>query len=338
MKTNLLDLSKRNFLCVGAAALASLKLFNLEGTAHAAANKPESLKGITVEEFESVKKMAQYARDVQDVQRCWSRHASYDAAGKNREHVDLIMAQHQPDVAFIQPTGMWVGLKAIKTAYVDWWEAQYAVMLANARKVYPDIPDDPKYSLVGWQKMHTNCTPNIVIAGDRKTAKGSWESPGYITEPSAGGNVMAQFLWERYFVDFIMEDGEWKIWHMNLLVQMGHTPGKSWVDEYKEQKAGGGRGGSQPAGGAPAGGQQGGAPGSQLGVALGGGGQGNTVQRPAQTPELRCQSYATDKLCGILTPGFPRQPEPYYTFSETHSYGPDMLESFARLDKKAKAK
>jgi len=52
--------------------------------------------------------------------------------------------------------------------------------------------------------------------------------------------------------------------------------------------------------------------------------------------QVRCLLYDKDKFTGLLTPGFPRYPEPYYTFSETHSYGPDMPESWARLDAKAK--
>jgi hypothetical protein len=244
----------------------------------------------------------------------------------NREQIRDIWAQHQPDVAFIQPTEMRIGLDNIIAYYCDWWDERRKDRLKDIRKLFPEIPDDPKYELVGWQKMHTNTTPNIQIAGDGKTAKGSWESPGYITE-FGGGSFMASWMWERYFVDFIKEDGQWRIWHANLLVQMSAAPGVNWAEASLEQVKGGAGG----RGGAPGG--RGGAPGGAAGGGMSGMPEGAV---PAKT-ELRCQTFAVNKLCGLLTPGFPRPPEPYYTFSETHSYGPDMLESWARLDAKAKA-
>ncbi len=333
MKTDLFDpkksFSKRKFLGACAAALASLKLVNFRGTSHAMGKAQESSEGITAADLERVEKMAQRALDVQEVQNTWSRHAYYDAAGLNREQIRDIWAQHQPDVAFIQPTEMRIGLDNIIAYYCDMWNETRKTRLQAIRKLFPEIPDDPKYDLAGWMKMHTNTTPNIQIAGDGKTAKGSWESPGFITE-FMGGDFMAAWIWERYFVDFIKEDGQWRIWHANLLVQIMTPYEKSWVAGSMEQVKGAGGGFGEPTSGgrgARGGALAGGAP-------VGGGMPAGAA--PAKT-ELRCQTYAVNKLCGLLTPGIPRQPEPYYTFSETHSYGPDMLESWVRLDAKTKA-
>ncbi|MBN1625709.1 MAG: nuclear transport factor 2 family protein [Deltaproteobacteria bacterium] len=257
-------------------------------------------------EIARVEKLAQRALDVQEVQNVWSRHASYDAAGMNREQIKDIWAQNQPDVAFIQNTEMRIGLDNIIAYYCDMWDETRKARLQAIRKLFPEIPDDEKYALAGWMKMHTNTTPNIQIAGDGQTAKGSWESPGFITE-LAGDNFMAAWIWERYFVDFIKEDGKWKIWHANLLVQFMTPFEKSWVESSMEQVKG-------SASGAPgAGGSMGGMP---------------TGAAAAKT-ELRSRLFAVNKLCGPLSENFPKQPEPYYTFSETFSYGPDMLEQEA---------
>ena len=128
MKTDLFDpkksFSKRKFLGACAAALASLKIFNFRGTAHAMGSKQEtsSNKAITAEDLDRVEKMAQRALDVQEVQNIWSRHAYYDAAGLNREQIRDIWAQHQPDIAFIQPTEMRIGLDNINAYYCDMWD------------------------------------------------------------------------------------------------------------------------------------------------------------------------------------------------------------------------
>lgn len=278
-------------------------------------------------ELKRVEKLAQRALDVQEVQNVWSRHASYDAAGMNREQIREIWAQKQPDVAFIQNTEMRIGLDNIVAYYCDMWDETRKTRLKAIRKLFPEIPDEEKYALAGWMKMHTNTTPNIQIAGDGQTAKGSWESPGFITELT-GDNFMAAWIWERYFVDFIKEDGKWKIWHANLLVQFMTPFEKSWVQSSMEQVKGaaGGAGGA-PGGGAP-----------QSGVSADRGGavgiSGMPAAAAAAKAELRSQLFAVDKLCGPLSENFPKQPEPYETFSETFSYGPDMLEQRARAAEK----
>ena len=281
---------------MGAAALASLRLFTSGGAAHGAVPKETT----AADSLESVEKIAQEALDIQEVQNVWSLHCHMNARGQNREEIDAIWAQRQPDVAYIESDGMWIGLDAVKRGYCEWFEESLKERLKKIRRLYPKFEDDPKYAFVGWQKMTTNASPEIVIAGDGKTAKGAWESVGFITDSD-----MAMWVYQRYFVDFIKEDGAWKIWHANLLVSMNHDPEKSWADgncELMNHK--------KPDYGAP---------------------------RPAWSKtELRSQPYAKDKLSGILTQGCPRLPEPYYTFSETHSYGPDMLESWAGLDSKAK--
>jgi hypothetical protein len=115
-------------------------------------------------------------------------------------------------------------------------------------------------------------------------------------------------------VDFIKEDGKWKIWHANLLVQFMTPFEKSWVESSMAQV-------KATAGGAPGGAVV------DRGGAVGVGGM--PAAAAAAKTELRNQSYAVNRLSGLLSENIPKQPEPYYTFSETFSYGPDMLEQRA---------
>jgi hypothetical protein len=50
--------------------------------------------------------------------------------------------------------------------------------------------------------MHTLTTPIIEVAGDGKTAKGMWYSPGQVTEVGQDGKPMAMWMWEKYGADF----------------------------------------------------------------------------------------------------------------------------------------
>lgn len=56
--------------------------------------------------------------------------------------------------------------------------------------------------------MHLAVAPIIEIAGDGRTAKSIWFSPGCAGEP--------MWVWGVYMVDYVKEDGEWKLWHVNF--------------------------------------------------------------------------------------------------------------------------
>ena len=69
--------------------------------------------------------------------------------------------------------------------------------------------------------MHVAVSPIIEIAGDGKTAKSVWFSPG------CAGNL---WVWGVYMVDYVKEDGEWKFWHM-IFSPFFRTPyDKGWTE------------------------------------------------------------------------------------------------------------
>ena len=89
---------------------------------------------------------------------------------------------------------------------------------------------DKKENLwIGSNLMHTLTTPVIEVAGDGQTAKGVWYSPGFLTI-AARGKLNAFWFFERYAVDFIKEEGEWKIWHQRVLTDFRTPYDKSWVE------------------------------------------------------------------------------------------------------------
>jgi hypothetical protein len=78
--------------------------------------------------------------------------------------------------------------------------------------------------------LHYTTTPVIEVAKDGQTAKGVWlmagsesgltdpevakESPEYMYSPGEvlGKKVWAHWVWCKYAIDFLRQDGEWKIW------------------------------------------------------------------------------------------------------------------------------
>jgi hypothetical protein len=69
----------------------------------------------------------------------------------------------------------------------------------------------------------------IEIAGDNQTAKGLWSLHGTYAEITPAGPV-SYWDWGYYCVDFILEDGAWKIWHMQDLNDINTPTGGDWTE------------------------------------------------------------------------------------------------------------
>ena len=122
-------------------------------------------------------------------------------------------------------------LFALKTEGVSWKTpgGPVGVEAMRARFARPDEVPTP-----GVLHMHAMLTPVIEIAGDGKTAKGVWDSFGpNITNPDKVGN----WLWVKYAVDFVKEDGVWKIWHLQVN-PVFNTPYDRSVTQTAKDRAG----------------------------------------------------------------------------------------------------
>jgi len=67
------------------------------------------------------------------------------------------------------------------------------------------------------------------VAEDTKTARGAWFCQGLQTEVK-NGKAECKWLWTKYGVDFIYENGEWKIWHMAIFPIIDTPYEVAWND------------------------------------------------------------------------------------------------------------
>jgi len=264
-----------------------------------------------------------------EVQNAFSKHAFYHQAGKHCEEIaDIWVAEDGPNAK----TAVWTlsgnimeGIAVIKDEYCTKHLDDQKKALTELSKIVPSIKDIPENIGAGSEYvMHTQETPVIEVAGDGKTAKGLWYSIGQsvrgTVDASGKTSVGTGWMWEKYGVDFIKENGKWKIWHLINLMDQGP------VDASQAQ--GGGPGGAPGgAGGAPGG--QGGAPSGAGGapgdpsVAQGqGGAPGGQGGAPGgQSTKFKKKTPESFKWSPTAVPVIdPPFPEPYYTFSETFSY------------------
>lgn len=152
-------------------------------------------------------------KDVHEIENLMARHEYLHTAGRNAEDADLF-AKKTPGVSIeIANWGVYEGLDGI--------ERFHNAVLQFAAK-----------DAIGVLAIHTLTNQVLEIAGDGKTAKGVWISPGLETLPDTTeeGKLVALWVWAKYGVDFVKEDGKWKFWHLHLYSIFGCPYDKSWID------------------------------------------------------------------------------------------------------------
>lgn len=157
-------------------------------------------------------KRLQVLEDKDDIVNLLGRRAAYHSAGRHDLEIEELWSHRDDSALELEDWGVWVGYKRILQAYVT------------------GMPFPP--AQVGLMVEHLCCTPVLEIAGDGKTAKGTWISPGHETFPipgSADPTPKAHWCWGRYAIDFIKEDGKWKIWHLHVLTTFRSPFSQDWV-------------------------------------------------------------------------------------------------------------
>jgi len=217
--------------------------------------------------------LARLAVDIHEINNLMSLHAWYHAALKHDVEVDEIWSVREDIVLWFEASGRFEGPDAVKGGYGR------AVSREETRGIFT------------W---HTITTPVVEVAADGETAKGIWYTPG-IAGFFREGKGNFNWMFEKYAVDFIREDGVWKIWHMHVYSDIGWSLGES-ID---------------------ADGSMGGVP--EVLKTLGALGGPPAGPGPKKSPDLPGTPYKTlgpDTEIELR----PRPPVPYRAWSETWSY------------------
>lgn len=234
------------------------------------------------------------ACDVHEIQNVMSLHEYFHSAGRHEEELDAIWARKADDVAFEEALfqARFVGRDAIRAYYVDFMKNTLFKSARELTKTFlPRVEEDPGGCLAfGLSYMHTLTTPVIEVADDRETAKGAWVSPGFITMPTMT-KLQAYWHWDRYGVDFIREDGAWKVWHFFVGREFTTPYEKSWVDTALDGEEA-----------------------YEMSLLLFR--EWSKAAGPHGAQRNAFESYSPFKVATLQ----PRLPAPYRTFSETFSY------------------
>lgn len=169
---------------------------------------PKNIREFTPEE------KIQRAYDMIQIKNVMARHAFLHAASRHDVEMETIWAHKAPNVSWGNMGGFQVGRDVVWSYYAK-----------------PQIGKDCE---PGIAFMHTLTTPLIEIAGDGQTAQAMWYTPGYGTgagpDAPEGAEPKGEWMYERYAIDFIKEDGEWKIWHFFVGTDFSFEAGTAYAE------------------------------------------------------------------------------------------------------------
>jgi hypothetical protein len=238
------------------------------------------------------------------VQNLMSRHEFMHAAGQNLEEIESFWVSrsgpHAQSATFGSPGWVMNGIETISRAYGQGSRADAEAARKALAEIDPKVKDQPEFFGAGAEwVMHTSTTPVIEVAGDGKTAQGAWYSPGMGIMPKAENGkvaVQAMMFWEKYGVDFVKENGVWKIWHLQMAYDFVPGLPKEMVEKITA-KLGALASKELPKASAGEAGER----------------MGSEMPPGFTKPRYVYPDYSPGRAAVI----FPHLPKPYYTFSET---------------------
>ena len=81
---------------------------------------------------------------------------------------------------------------------------------------------------VGNMYAHPASTGLVELAGDGKSAKGMWYCIAQETTALADGTADARWILEKVAVDFLKEGDDWKIWHIVIAMDLNCESGEAY--------------------------------------------------------------------------------------------------------------
>ena len=172
--------------------------------------------------------------DKEEIQNLMGRRAYYDANGMRRRELDELWVakpENRATASLGRNWGYYVGMDSISAYYVARHDEARWENLRRYSQAKPEIRCCAENLGYGCMSMYTVTTPVVVISGDGKTARGLWYSMAQETTGEPDGSAEALWICEKQAVDFINEDGQWKIWHMILANDFYSPVGKNFGDE-----------------------------------------------------------------------------------------------------------
>jgi hypothetical protein len=182
-------------------------------------------RGFTAEE-----KLSRW-EDIREIKNLVGRMSTDYVLKEERNMVERYWADRE-DICLGINTGYFSGRDAVAGYYAA-EEAKIAAESAMLQAAFPkELGEKTAEEVhgVGMIDYKPVDTGVIEVAADGATAKGLWMIRGSYSKLTPGGPI-AHWEWSWLAIDFIREDGQWKIWHELYLREIDRPCGYSFVGE-----------------------------------------------------------------------------------------------------------
>ena len=139
------------------------------------------------------------------------------------------------DISLGVNDGWYLGRKSIGN-YYGFLEEKMVLSDSLVKKRFGGVKAVQEGRGIGYLEMKALSTDLVEVAGDGETAKGMWNCSGQLPVFTASGPV-THLTFGTYAVDFVREDGAFKILHMQYLEEINHPQGEKWWEPERERPA-----------------------------------------------------------------------------------------------------
>lgn len=140
------------------------------------------------------------------------------------------------DVCLGVNEGYYAGAEAVK-GYYEALHRRTQLESELIQKKYPtrlgEKSDQEIYG-VGVLRAKPLDTPVIEIAADGQTAKGIWALRAMNTDLTPSGQI-SYWEWGWIAADFVLEENNWKVWHLLYLQDLYIPSDASWADSFQQK-------------------------------------------------------------------------------------------------------
>ena len=138
----------------------------------------------------------------------------HGVAWLNRKMVELW--SRREDCLLEMPWGIYDGRAGVERCYLEDFGDRSEPGWAEKRK--------------GVMMLYTCDTPIVEVSQDGQSAKGVWISSGADTWREGDEHPQGYWRWGKYALDFVKEDGVWKIWKMRFYPFFLTKFDQSWTE------------------------------------------------------------------------------------------------------------
>ncbi len=251
----------------------------------------------THEERYSPEELAQRIWAVEEVKKLAAKRFYYQAAERRAEELDTLWVrepEHRRTASLGSNWGYYTGMDRIRAYYVEKHDADRRDHLEALHQADPSVALVPENLGLGCMQLEPVSTALVELAGDGQTAKGLWYSIGQRTTSRPDGTAEALWITTKIGIDFVLEGNEFRIWHVIYAVDFSHLAGTPYSDQpvYLAEDQ-------------------------------------DPVREEFGTPTV---PMLTHNNIFSWADGYPPEPEPYETFSDEISYGPEGHPNLGRKE------